>query len=326
MEDIHLRHGINSLVARFISRDTRATGLKEAPEDVAKGHTAGRASVATRDCDGDEPANSTLLSELLRQREELLHAHDTLTRRVTYLSRTKESLANSSVRENSSLLEINNEYRQELQQLKQKEAMQAAAAALAERQSHVQGLGSSASSSRLQMRGSHETSTSQNIAMATPMLRKAPGGQHQHVRAGRLSSSQSQLLPALGTAFPLRSTISGDVVENGTDLVGASSQSKRLAALSQLSSSVDRVVSMIPLSAFADRVLPTTANSASVRSSALSTSLKGSGMGESSKPDSSGGGLLPPVAADIALEIVPPLAVRPLTSASSSSGAAVTIC
>lgn len=293
LEDSHLRHGVNRLVARYISRDTRVTGAAESPGSAAKrlsasGAMDGAAAAALArggsDGDGDAPVAPSLLTELLRQREELVHAHDTLSRRVAYLSRTKEALAHTAVRENSTLLEANNEYRREVAQLRQREQAAAAAAALAERHGFVQGAppaGTSASRIAALQRGSHETSTSQNLALATPLLRKGAGGlQSQHVRAGRLSTSASQpqiLLPALGSSLSRGGSgvDGGEQFDDGGGVSGAgdSTHSRRLAALSQLASSVDRVVGLLPPSIFADRVVSRGPASAGVRPSTGSAEL-----------------------------------------------------
>lgn len=274
LEDSHLRHGVNRLVARYISRDTRITGVAESPGSVAKrvsesasaDGAAAAAAARSGDGDSDAPVAPSLLTELLRQREELVHAHDTLSRRVAYLSRTKEALAHTAVRENSTLLESNNEYRREVALLRQREQAAAAAAALAERHGFIQGAPAAASRTATLQRGSHETSTSQNLTLATPLLRKGAGGQQaQHVRAGRLSTSASQpqiLLPALGSSLsrggggPDGGDQYDDGAANGPGIGGDSTHSRRLAALSQLSSSVDRVVGLLPPSIFADRVVP----------------------------------------------------------------------
>lgn len=329
MEDVHLRHGINRLVARYVSRDTRLTGLKESPKDAAriKRHSAAAgsysavAAAAAADAEGLESAaddddsanNPTLLSELLQQREELMHAQETLSRRVAYLSRTKEALVHTAVRENSALLELNNEYRRELQLHKQKEAAQAAAAALAERQSHVQGAARGMSSSSSLIRGSHETSTSQNITLATPMLRKGAPAGAAHVRPGRLSASASQpLLPSLGMSTRAGSHAGAvydavPVSASGSDAVHSSQSARRLAALTQLASSVEQVVGLLPPSVFADRVVPTQPVTGLERSS-TSTAHRGE-----SRASVTGLGGLGGVPADASAELGPALTIKALS-------------
>jgi hypothetical protein len=322
-EDRDLRHGINSLAERYVSRNTRVAPLKtetlkRRASSSATPAAASSAAAVTRSSDVEEggAGNPELLHELLKQREQIQHAHEALVKRVAYLSRIKEEQSQAAVRDNSTLLEINNEYRREVLRLRSKLSPGGGAVA------HVQGAaptGSLLARQQELLLGSHEASTTQ--ILATPVLRKGPSAtaavdSHvQHVRPGRLSASTSAL-PALtsGPGSALQSSLSLTMGLGPQDR----GQATRLAALQQLASSVDRVVGLLPPDAFADKVLTAVGprgvaaspgnntRGASLRSSHSSASLRlGSTMPTGSAADGSG---------EVALHPPPPLLVRPLTS------------